>query len=569
MNAGLRSRVLPEVLTGLVAVLSALGLLCTRVDFYDDSLLLMGGRLVRGGWLPYVDFYTHYGPFAYTVQRLFIQAVGNPGLALRIGQASLLLLLILLTIVSVRKVEGAAASWGVLFFFIALSSTSRLSSFYGFGLAIAALLALSISSRSGSGLFRERWAAFGGVFLACTALARPAFALYVGAALVLLRVAVGDELGDRSAWVGLAAGAATLVVLWIVLYRRIPVSKAVEMTLLLPGHLMAGEGRYVEPPFMRAPFPVALLLAGMLVSTTLVWAFALRSRRSKAFAAAGVVAGGAAALWLRASGHPGRNSAFVAAAILAVGAAAAFSERARLRESAQLRAAALMGLSAAAFSHYFWARSDEPHLLLFLTLGAGSAAFIIDRLRAPGQIALLVLFLLNFPVWIRRPSEHLIPIEALWVEGARIVLQKAARPDASPGSVWPAGEVEATAANAVALADRGADPRSRFVAVGSSQARSDINPVIVFVLSSRLPYTKWYAYDPGLQSSAQIQQEMIRELERSGSRTAVVWDVLPLASPPTSTAFDEAFNRLYPVTVARFGKYEVRSRRSPLPITAP
>jgi hypothetical protein len=258
----------------------------------------------------------------------------------------------------------------------------------------------------------------------------------------------------------------------------------------------------------------------------------------------------------------------VAAAVLALGAATAFSARARLRESAQLRVAALMGLAAAAFSHYFWARSDEPHLLPFLTLASGSAAFITDRLRTRGQIALLVLFLLSFPVWVRRPSEPLIPVETLWNDGARTVLQKSALPGASLRSVWPAGEVDATAAAAVAIADRGADPGSRFVAVGSSQTQSDINPVILFVLSSRLPYTKWYQYDPGLQSSARIQQEMIRELERSGSRTAVVWDVLPHAGRPIHAAFDEVFNRLYPVTIARLGKYEVRSRRSPLPAIA-
>jgi hypothetical protein len=559
LNAVLRSRVLPEALTGLVAVLSVLGLLCTRVDFYDDSALLMGGRLVRAGWLPYVDFYTHYGPFAYTVQGYFLAIFGNPGLALRLGQASLLLLLTCLAIASVRKLgEGAAASWGVLFFLVALSSTSRLAAFYGFGLAVASLLAFSISNGSGSGRARGTWAAFGGVFLACAALARPAFALYAGVALLLVWVALGDP-RDRSVLVGLGAGATTIVLLWIVLYRQIPIGKAVEMTLVFPGRLMAGGGRYVEAPFLRAPPPVAFLVGAMLVSTTLVWALALGSRRTRTIAAAGVAAGGAAALWLRTSVNPGRDSALIAGVVLAVGAAAAFSERARLRDSALLRSAAVVGLAAAAFSHYFWARSDEPHLLLFLTLAAGSAALIADRLRARGRIALLVLFLLSFPVWIRSPSENLIPMEALWIDGAR-ALQKAAVPGASLRSVWPAGEVEAMAANAVAVADRSADRGSRFVAVGSSQAESDLNPVIVFLLSSRRPYTKWYAYDPGVQSSPQIQQEMIRELERSASRTAVVWDVRPRAGRPTRTALDDAVNRLYPVKVARFGIYEVRSR---------
>lgn len=559
MNAVLRSRVLPEALSGLVAVLSVLGLLCTRVDFYDDSALLMGGRLVRADWLPYVDFYTHYGPFTYTVQGFFLTAFGNPGLALRIGQAILLLLLTYLAIVSFRKLEGgAAAGWGVFFLLVALSSTSRLAAFYGFGLAVASLLAFAISHASERGRTRGTWAAFGGVLMACTALARPAFALYAGVALLLVWIAAGDP-RDRSVWVGLGAGAATIVLLWIALYRPIPIGRAVEMTLVFPGRLMAGGGRYLEAPFLRAPPPVAFLVGAMLVSTTLVWALALGSRRTRMIAAGGVVAGGAAALWLRASVNAGGDSALVAGVVLAVGAAAAISERARLRDSARLRSAALVGLAAAAFSHYFWARSDEPHLLLFLTLAAVSAALIADRLRAGGRVALLVLFLLSFPVWIRNPSEDLIPMEALSVDGAR-ALQKAALPGASLRSVWPAGEVEATAANAVAVADRGADRGSRFVAVGSSQAESDLNPVLVFLLSSRLPYTKWYSYDPGVQSSPQIQQEMIIELERSGSRTAVVWDVRPRAGRPTQTAFDDAVNRLYPVKVARFGIYEVRSR---------
>ncbi len=559
MNAALRSRVLPEALTGLVALLSVLGLLCTRVDFYDDSALLMGGRLMRADWLPYVDFYTHYGPFAYSIQGFFLAAFGNPGLALRIGQASLLLLLTCLAIITARKLgEGAAASWGVFFFLVALSSTSRLAAFYGFGLAVASLLAFSVSHGSGSGRARGTWAAFGGVFLAGAVLARPAFALYAGVALLLVWVAVGDH-RDRSVWIGLGTGAATTLLLWITLYRQIPMGKAVEMTLVFPGRLMAGGGRYVEAPFLRAPTPFAFLMGAILVSTTLAWALALGSRRTRTIAAAGVAAGGAAALWLRASVNPGRDVALIAGVVLAFGAAAAFSERARVRDSALVRSAALLGLAAAAFSHYFWARSDEPHLLLFLTLAAGSAAFIADRLRARGRIALLALFLLSFPLWIRNPSENLIPMEALWIDGARM-LQRAALPGASLRSIWPAGEVEAMAANAVAVADRGADRGSRFVAVGSSQADTDLNPVIVFLLSSRRPYTKWYAYDPGVQSSPPIQEEMIRELERSGSRTAVVWDVRPRAGRPTRTAFDEAVNRLYPVRVARFGIYEVRSR---------
>ena len=123
----------------------------------------------------------------------------------------------------------------------------------------------------------------------------------------------------------------------------------------------------------------------------------------------------------------------------------------------------------------------------------------------------------------------------------------------------------ADAARAVAFADQNADPSSRFVAVASNQALTDQNPILVFLLSSRLPYTRWYQYDPGLQSSEPVQREMVAELERSGSRTAVVWFAEVYATgapgrPPPRTAFDEAFDRLYPVRGPRVGLYEIRLR---------
>ncbi len=132
-------------------------------------------------------------------------------------------------------------------------------------------------------------------------------------------------------------------------------------------------------------------------------------------------------------------------------------------------------------------------------------------------------------------------------------------------NAWPSADVEADAAQAVALADQDAAPSSRFVAVASSQAVTDQDPVLLFLLSSRLPYTRWFQYDPGLQSSPRIQQEMIEELTRSQSRTAVVWRaeawMLELPGRPLPpTPFDEAFDRLYPVVVARVGLYEVRRR---------
>src|SRR5262245_49335417 len=122
--------------------------------------------------------------------------------------------------------------------------------------------------------------------------------------------------------------------------------------------------------------------------------------------------------------------------------------------------------------------------------------------------------------------------------------------------------MQASAEQAVSLADRNADPSSRFVAVGSSQETSKSNPVLLFLLSSRLPYTKWYTYDPELQTSVRIQTDMVRELELSASHTAVVWRTREDKGMRTGVPgrFGSAVDRLYPTTIARFGDYEVRSR---------
>jgi hypothetical protein len=40
-----------------------------------------------------------------------------------------------------------------------------------------------------------------------------------------------------------------------------------------------------------------------------------------------------------------------------------------------------------------------------------------------------------------------------------------------------------------------------------------VNNIVLYFLTNRRPATKWYHFDPGLQTSAAIQREMIAELE--------------------------------------------------------
>ncbi|MEP6994265.1 MAG: hypothetical protein ABI968_07065, partial [Acidobacteriota bacterium] len=281
--------------------------------------------------------------------------------------------------------------------------------------------------------------------------------------------------------------------------------------------------------------------------------------------------GGALPLWLRWSDRPARAATLISARAFAIAALLVLLERHALRRSWTLRAAALFGLATAAFEHYLWARADRPHVIPFLVVGAAGAALAWKDLRRLGRFLVAAVFLILYPFFVNAPDRALAPIESLWKGGLTALTRHLRAPGATWKSVWPCSDVPSDAVRAVSEADRQADPASRFVAVASSQASTDQDPVLLFVLSARLPYTRWYQYDPGVQDSRAIQTGMIQELERSGSRTAVVWRAevfangLEPGAPLPRSPFDDAFDRLFPVRGPQYGLYEVRFRAEPTP----
>ena len=105
---------------------------------------------------------------------------------------------------------------------------------------------------------------------------------------------------------------------------------------------------------------------------------------------------------------------------------------------------------------------------------------------------------------------------------------------------------------------------------GTSQAQPPGNPVYLFLLSRRLPYARWFQYDPGLQSSPQVQAQMIEELATSDSTAAVAWRSESFAYDDVPerakrSAFDIEADLLYPLVAGRFGNYEVRAREGAAP----
>jgi len=570
--------------TFLVLVASAIGLLSTPIGDYDDSLMLMGARLTAAGRIPYVDFYSHYGPLGFTLLSTLTRLFGSPGLALRMGEIILLTAIAIATHVLYRSVQTGSrfGEYAVPLLVLAFSQIAMQPAFFGFVFATAALVFFLLARTASRIIPAVLLSVAAGAALASAALVRPAFAGYSAAALLLLEVAAGRPRfgvlqSPASAFVPFF-GAAALAALaaWALLYSKIPPSVAFDATILAPARLMgAGGARYLHPRFLdfagNLGFGVAWGVAAgaALTAITVAWALTLATPGKPRLGLACVGAGGLLPLLLTISEHPGRDAGLLALALLGLAAAVAFGFRVALTESPLLRASASFGLAAAAFGHYFWARADSTHLLPLLTLALAGAGLLLTRLRVSGRLALLgLIFLADVSGAASRSAlaglSSLDPsvLSPFYFPAAKL-FKRNIREHPQP---WRCTRFPADVRDAVAFADRHADPRSRFVAVGSSQAWSSGNPVALFLISSRLPYTRWYHYDPGLQSSPEVQREMERELESSGSESAVVWKAHRYVfdrnrpNPRDRSAFDDFFDRLYPITGAQFGDYDVRLR---------
>jgi len=552
-------------LTALIVLASVVGLLSIPLGVYDDSLMIVGARLLGAGKLPYVDFYTHYGPLGYTLIDGLSRLTRDPLLAMRILQAALLAFVAVLVHVAVRRFSAPgrseiAAPLAVL----ALSGSAAFPSFLGYGFTVASVL-MYVTARDGHSGFARVLAIGSGVALALGALTRPGFAGYVGAALLLsesVLTRTGPGFRERSTRLGLllvgAVGGGAL--LWPIFYRRIPLRVAFQGALITPMRLTSGGSRYFDPHFLQGSPLIGVFCGTAIAALFLLWAFLTPSRATRVLAGACAFAVGLFPVLYRLRSPEKPLSSF-GLVVLALCFLPFLTARRVLKSDPDLARIAMVGLSSAAFAHYLWIRFDGAHLLPSFGLAACAAALCWPRMRRPGRLAVLGLFAVTYGVAARNWAEPLLPLARLSGDAFPVIERGRLR--------WPFEELPSDPARAVALADSNADPGSRFVAVASSHATSQGSPVMLFALSSRLPYTKWFQYDPGVQTSAPIQRSMERELLDSGSRSAVVWRAnrfrFDRRREPVGarSELDAFFDRLYPRVLARFGDFEVRERETP------
>jgi hypothetical protein len=93
------------------------------------------------------------------------------------------------------------------------------------------------------------------------------------------------------------------------------------------------------------------------------------------------------------------------------------------------------------------------------------------------------------------------------------------------------------------------------------------NDVLFYFAVERPPSTHWYHFDPGLQTSLKIQQDMVAELQRARPAYAVI-ETLPARPPEPNgsstssgvTLLDDELRRLYE-PAAQFGAFSIMARR--------
>jgi hypothetical protein len=549
-----------------VWIASLAGLLWIPLDLYDEPALALGARIVRSGGFPYVDFYTHYGPLGYGLMALFLE-LGNPGIAYRLAQGLALAVVAVPMVPLVRRLcpgRGTAAAVAA-FGLLNISAAIVFTHFFAYALVLLSLELVALAELEPAASHSEALWIGAGAAVGLAGLVRPAFAAYALAAVVGFAFATREigRLAPRLArFLGGAAGSAGLV--WLLLYRDVPLADAWLASVIVPERLTGGKARFLSPallPPRLGPTAQSLFGALHLAALFLLATFAsirARERRARAAAAVGALGAAATPFALRAAEQPGRVAAF-AAVLLYAAALASFVFAARsLSESAASRVSALSGLAAVAFLHYYLTRADQAHVTAALALAVIAALAHPPRLSpawracAGGLLAVAI-----FPI-----LTGAVPYPAYWFG------RLSGGPSISTASgFWarfPASTFPAEAVAAVERADRGAAPGSRFVALATDHSRTEGSAVVLFLLSQRLPYTRWYAYDPGVQSVPLVQSRMLEELERSGSATAVTWRSesfagAPEADPPR-TALDRRFRELYPRVSERYGGLEVRER---------
>jgi hypothetical protein len=495
-------------------------------SIYDEGLILTGAMRVGYGEIPHRDFYANYGPAQFYVVALLFKLFGPWAMAERLWDFAIKAAIATLGFVAVRSCCRAAAAFVAYAACVIWLATVGSPGFPLFPAILFSLAAtLLVASSEGKDVHRARIVVAGGC-LGLTALFRYDVGGLVGAALMALLIVAAVSRGDRfwrtpssPLWL-FAAGAVAVFgpVALAYLLAGGPISAFIHDVLHLATYYAQVRSLPFPPldAFWNAPIASIVYFPPAVVAV----AFALA-----------------------ASGRSAGSLGWIIAAFAAL--CVALYLKAWVRISAIHTSGAI--IVALILLPMLWKHtSGEPMRRAFVVMCAALAVvptfFALKAVvsTVEGNLPFVASFLLRGPAGCAAPA-HLRPVACIDVAEAR------------------AAAIQFVVANV---------PKDARLFAGTTRHdKIFVNDNLIYFAAQRLPATHWHHYDPGLQTRADIQNDMVAELERQSVRYLVLtseWDNVMEANASALssgvTILDE-YIRLHYERIEQYGPISVLARR--------
>ena len=492
-------------------------------SIYDEGLILTGAMRVANGEIPHRDFYANYGPAQFYVVALLFKLFGPSVMAERLWDFAIRAAIATLGFVAVRSCCRPAAAFAA---YIACLIWLAAFGSPGFPLFPAVLFALAATLLVASGEGQPARIVAAGVCIGLTALFRYDVGGLAGAALMALLVVAAARRGNgfwrapsSPPWL-FAAGAAAIFgpVALAYLLAGGPISAFIHDVFYASTYYP--QMRSLPFPSLDAIWKAPVASMVYFPPAAIVLAFALaapgRSERPLGWIILGFAALGVALYlkgWVRMSVIHASGAIIVALILLPM--------LWKRGSGAPVRRALVVVCTALAAVPTFFAlqatvvtaKGNLPFLAEFFLRGASGC---------------------DAPVQLR-------PVACIHIGEARAATIKFVAQHV------PEGE--------------------RLFAGTTRHDKIFVNDNLIYFAAGRLPATHWHHYDPGLQTRADIQAEMVAELQRQSVRIIVLspeWDNVmePNASALSSgvTLLDD-YIRTHYEKVEQYGPLSILARR--------
>jgi hypothetical protein len=514
-----------------------------EINVYDEGVSVYGAMRVAGGEVPYRDFWTIYAPGDLYLLAALLKLCGSHLIVER--HAWVVLEAILATLVFAIGRRLAGGLWGAWCWSVTLMWTRQVA-FWGSPVIPAMVCSLGAILAVLAFLDRARtWLLVtAGVLVGLGTLFRQDFGLYTFVSLALAlavepRVTprAGDVLARRRhpLVVFTVATVVTLAPPLIVLFSVVPASLLVEPFIIFPFRTYA-QTRALSWPALPAN-PLSVLRADV----TLVSYLKESVRSWQFYVSIGVLS--AATIWS------------VAAMWMA-----------RPRRSRSPSSLFIVGATGFLLLSHALVRSDVFHIypsfVFALIVGAAVLACVARSRGTWTRVAIAapaVLFVVGLALLSWR-SERLGAMKERPLAIARAA------------GLFTLG-ISPAYDRAIAYVQLVVPPGEAIFVGNRRHDRILVNDVLFYFLAARASATRYHDMHPGVATTARVQEEIVRDLERKGVTCVILWDApQPLAmmtdagvpEPEGSTRLDQYIAEHF-TPGPRFDAYQVWQRKPSSP----